>query len=57
MVLYTRVMGTKFYQALLVAAALDILVCDIRAAIYGAPGAASLELGSAAISQGIVLPE
>jgi hypothetical protein len=49
-------MGTKFYQALL-AAALYILVCDICTAIYGAPGAASLELGSAAISQGIVVPE
>ena len=50
-------MGTKFYQALLVAAALYILACDIWTAIYGAPGAASLELGSAAISQGIVVPE
>ena len=50
-------MGTKIYQALLVTAALYILACDIWTAIYGAPGAASLNLESAAISQGIIVPE
>ncbi len=50
-------MAAKLYQALLISAALYILVCDVWAVVRGAPGAASLELESAAISQGMVVPE
>ena len=52
-----RAMGTKFYRALLVTAALYILAFDFWTAIYGTPGAASPELGGVAISQGMVVPE
>jgi hypothetical protein len=47
----------KVYQGTLIAAAIYILACDIRAAISDRPGAAAPELETVAISRGLVLPE
>lgn len=50
-------MAAKLYQALIVTAALYILASDVWSAVRDSAGAANLELGSAAISQGMVVPE
>jgi hypothetical protein len=50
-------MVSKIYQGVLVTAALYILASDIWIAVRGGPGAANVELGSAAISQAVAIPE
>jgi hypothetical protein len=46
----------KIYQGSLVAAAIYILACDFWAAVSERPAAADLQLGAAAISNGIAFP-